>query len=128
MRGGPEAGRPSGAAPLIPAGLDAVLVLLRHGQTQFLVEKRFQGAMEAPLTALGEEQARLAGRRLAAPRAAPMLPIPDAPPFTIVHSPLGRARRSAELVVDEMVAAGRATPPLPRTRDSARSPRAPGRV
>jgi len=46
--------RPSGAAPLIPTGLDAVLVLLRHGQTQFIVEKRFQGAMEAPLTELGD--------------------------------------------------------------------------
>ncbi|HEY5474885.1 MAG TPA: histidine phosphatase family protein [Candidatus Limnocylindrales bacterium] len=102
----------SGVAQLIPPGLDAVLVLLRHGQTQFIVEKRFQGAMEAPLTALGEEQARLAGRRLAAPNANPALPIPDAAPFSIVHSPLGRARRSAELVVDQMAAAGRATPPL----------------
>jgi broad specificity phosphatase PhoE len=104
--------RPSGAAPLIPEGLDAVLVLLRHGQTQFIVENRFQGAMEAPLTVLGEEQARQAGRRLAAPRARPVLPIPDDPPFAIVHSPLERARRTAELAVAEMVAAGRTTPPL----------------
>lgn len=104
--------RPSGAASLIPSGLDAVLVLLRHGQTQFIVEKRFQGAMEAPLTALGEGQARLAGRRLAAPGAPPPIPIPDGPPFAIVHSPLGRARRSAELVVEEMAAADRVTPPL----------------
>jgi broad specificity phosphatase PhoE len=102
----------SGAAPFIPGGLDALLVLLRHGQTQFIVENRFQGAMEAPLTALGERQARMAGRRLAAPHAPPPLPIPDSSPFAIVHSPLGRARRSAELVVEEMTAAGRATPPL----------------
>jgi broad specificity phosphatase PhoE len=107
-----EAERPSGAAPLIPDGLDAVLVLLRHGQTQFIVEKRFQGAMEAPLTALGERQARLAGRRLAAPMVDPQLPIPDAAPFSIVHSPLGRARRTAELAAEEMRSAGRATPPL----------------
>jgi len=107
-----DAGRPSGAAPLIPAGLDGVLVLLRHGQTEFIVEKRFQGAMEAPLSALGEEQARLAGRRLANPAAPPALPIPDAPPFAVVHSPLGRARRSAELAVGEMIAAGRAVPPM----------------
>ena len=104
--------RPSGAVRLIPPGLDAVLVLLRHGQTQFIVEKRFQGAMEAPLTALGEEQARLAGRRLAAPLATPPLPVPDSSPFAVVHSPLGRARRSAELAVAEMAAAGMATPPL----------------
>jgi probable phosphoglycerate mutase len=102
----------SGAARLIPPGLDAILVLLRHGQTQFIVEKRFQGAMEAPLTALGEQQARLAGRRLAAPLVAPSLPIPDDSPLVVVHSPLGRARRSAELAVAEMNAAGRATPPL----------------
>ena len=102
----------SGAARLIPTGLDAILVLLRHGQTQFIVEKRFQGAMEAPLTALGETQARLAGRKLASPTAPPLLPIPDGSPLAIVHSPLGRARRSAELAVAEMNAAGRTTPPL----------------
>ena len=102
----------SGSAPIIPPGLDAVLVLLRHGQTQFIVEKRFQGAMEAPLTALGERQATLAGRRLAAPAADPALPVPDSAPFAIVHSPLGRARRSAELVLGEMAAAGRNAPPL----------------
>ncbi len=98
--------------PFIPAGLDAVLVLLRHGQTQFIVERRFQGSMEAPLTALGERQARLAGRRLAAPNLAPGLPIPDSSPFAIVHSPLGRARRGAELAAEEMRLAGRAAPPL----------------
>lgn len=102
----------SGVARLIPPGLDAVLVLLRHGQTQFIVENRFQGAMEAPLTARGELQARLAGRKLASPATPPILPIPDGPPLVIVHSPLGRARRSAELAVAEMNAAGRATPPL----------------
>jgi broad specificity phosphatase PhoE len=104
--------RPSGAAPFVPRGLDAVLVLLRHGQTQFIVENRFQGAMEAPLTDLGENQARQAGRRLAEPRARPSVPIPDGPPYAIVHSPLGRARRTAELAVAEMTAAGCATPPL----------------
>ncbi len=102
----------SGAAPVIPDGLDAILVLLRHGQTQFIVENRFQGAMEAPLTPLGELQVTLAGRRLAAPLADPPLPIPDAAPFAVVHSPLGRAQRSAELAVQAMAEAGRATPPL----------------
>jgi len=115
----PDAGRPrageepaSGGRSVHPAGLDALLVLLRHGHTQFIVENRFQGAMEAPLTPLGERQARLAGQRLAAPSAHPSLPIPDSSPFAIIHSPLGRARRSAQLVVEEMAAAGRATPPL----------------
>ncbi len=102
----------SGAAPFIPRGLDGVLVLLRHGQTQFIVEKRFQGAMEAPLTTLGELQATLAGRRLAAPTADPALPIPDSAPFAIVHSPLGRARRSAEIAAEALRPAGRSGPPL----------------
>jgi alpha-ribazole phosphatase len=64
------------------------------------------------MTRLGEQQATLAGRRLAAPHAVPPLPIPNSSPFSIVHSPLGRAMRSAELVVEEMAAVGRATPPL----------------
>jgi probable phosphoglycerate mutase len=107
------AGNPaSGAAPLIPDGLDGILVLLRHGQTQFIVEKRFQGAMEAPLTKLGERQAQLAGVRLARPAAPPALPVPDTAPFAIVHSPLGRALRTAEFVAAEMASAGRPAPPL----------------
>lgn len=104
--------RASGAASLIPEGLDSVLVLLRHGQTQFIVEKRFQGQMEAPLTLLGERQAQLAGLRLARPGAEPPLPIPDTAPFSIIHSPLGRAFRTAEFVAEAMTAAGRAAPPL----------------
>ena len=107
-----DAERPEGAVPLIPDGLDAVLVLLRHGQTQFIVEKRFQGQMEAPLSSLGERQAELAGARLARPHAAPALPIPDTAPFAIIHSPLSRALRGAEIVAAAMTAAGRDTPPL----------------
>jgi broad specificity phosphatase PhoE len=110
----PRAGetRPSGAAPLIPEGLDAILVLLRHGETEFIVQKRFQGQMEAPLSKAGKLQARLAGRRLASPGGHPPLPMPDAAPFAIVHSPLGRASRTAEYVVEALAAAGRASPPL----------------
>jgi broad specificity phosphatase PhoE len=107
-----DAGRPSGAAPLIPLDLDAVLVLLRHGQTEFIVQRRFQGQMETPLTATGEAQARLAAQRLARPTASPPLPIPDTAPFLIVSSPLGRARRSADLVAEAMGGAGRPTPPV----------------
>ena len=104
--------RPAGAAPLIPDGLDAILVLLRHGETEFIVQKRFQGQMEAPLSKAGELQARLAARRLASPRSHPPLPIPDAAPFAIVHSPLGRASHTAEFVAEALAAAGRASPPL----------------
>jgi broad specificity phosphatase PhoE len=106
-----DAERPSGAAPLIPPGLDAILVQLRHGETEFIVQRRFQGQMEAPMTALGEDQIRLAAARLAHPHADPPLPIPDAAPFLVVHSPLQRARRSADLVADGFRAASRPAPP-----------------
>jgi broad specificity phosphatase PhoE len=104
--------RPSGAAPIIPPGLEAVLALLRHGETQFIVEKRFQGQMPAPLSAAGEDQARRAGERIAAAHEAPPLPIPAGPPLEIVHSPLERTRQTTELVVDALRRAGRPIPPI----------------
>ena len=36
--------------PLVPDGLDATLVLVRHGESTFIVEGRFQGQAETPLT------------------------------------------------------------------------------
>ena len=104
--------RPDGASAIIPAGLDAVLVLLRHGETDFIVQKRFQGQMEAPLSPAGEIQASFAGRRLAAPHDTPPLPVPGGPALEIVHSPLARTRRTTELVVEAMRAAGQPVPPL----------------
>ncbi len=80
----------------IPPGLRATLVLLRHGESTALTEGRFQGRLETPLSQLGLRQAELAGARLAAPGVAPRIPVPDRPPTEIVHSPLGRARQTAE--------------------------------
>jgi phosphoserine phosphatase len=108
----PVPDRPSGAALIIPTGLDAVLVLLRHGETDFIVEKRFQGQTEARLSAAGEMEARLAGERIAAAHENPPLPIPAGPPLEIVHSPLARTRRTTELVVAALRDAGRQIPPL----------------
>ena len=53
-----------GASP-IPAGLDATLVLLRHGETTWIAEGRFQGGSDVPLSPLGERQATLAAERIA---------------------------------------------------------------
>jgi broad specificity phosphatase PhoE len=102
----------SGSAQPIPPGLDAVLVLLRHGETEFIVDRRFQGQMEAPLSELGEQQAVLAGRRLSDVTASPPLPVPAGPPFAIVHSPLGRTTMTTELAVAEMWASDMDVPPL----------------
>ena len=79
----------------IPAGLDATLVLVRHGESEFIVEGRFQGQAETP--AVGDRPAPgRAGRRAARrPGRSPALPIPAGPPLEIVHSPLGRAAETA---------------------------------
>ncbi len=95
-----------GTGRLIPDGLDATLVLLRHGESTFLAEGRFQGQAETPLTAFGRRQAALAGSRLATPHAPPPLPVPVEPPIEIVHSPLGRAAETAAAVETALLAEG----------------------
>jgi len=40
------------------------LVLVRHGQSQWNLENRFTGWVDVPITPLGEEEARRAGREL----------------------------------------------------------------
>jgi probable phosphoglycerate mutase len=82
-------------APLIPDGLDAAIAFVRHGESTFIHEGRFQGQAETPLTETGRRQAALVATRLATPAAAPALPLPDAPPLEVVHSPLARARETA---------------------------------
>jgi probable phosphoglycerate mutase len=93
----PAAGRPDGT-PLIPEGLDATVVLLRHGESEWIREGRFQGSAETPLSALGLRQAALAGERLARPHAPPAMPVPGGLPREIVHSPLGRTAETAHAV------------------------------
>ena len=84
--------------PLIPDGLDATLVLLRRGESEFIVEGRFQGQAETPLSAAGLRQAELAAGRLARPHASPTLPVPIGAPLEIVHSPLRRTAQTAQAV------------------------------
>ncbi len=129
MTGGPGAanGRPQAAAgahaprgagtaappPLAVADdLAATLVLLRHGQSEWLAEGRFQGRADTPLSPLGRRQATLAGARLAAPDAPPRLPVPAGEPVAIVHSPLARTRETAEAVAAAFAAVGRPVPLL----------------
>lgn len=93
---------PSRARPLtalsIPAALDATLVLVRHGESELIAERRFQGRLETPLSPLGRRQAQLVARRLADPHARPALPIPGHPPLSVVHSPLARAAETAAAI------------------------------
>jgi broad specificity phosphatase PhoE len=104
----------AGAPPplTLPPGLAASLVLLRHGQSVWLAEGRFQGQADTPLSELGERQAALAGARLADPAAPPRLPVPRGDPVAIIHSPLARTARTAAAVAAAIAARGRPAPPL----------------
>jgi broad specificity phosphatase PhoE len=107
--------RRAGMAPpplAVPPTLAATLVLLRHGQSVWLAEGRFQGRADTPLSPLGRRQAALAGARLAAPETPPRLPVPAGEPIAVIHSPLARTRETAEAVATAFLAAGRPAPAL----------------
>ena len=94
----PRAERPALAEPTPQrwtgaTGTPTRLLLLRHGQTELSVERRYSGRGEVALTPLGEQQAKAAGRRIAATDGV------DAD-TTIVSSPLGRARQTAAAVAE----------------------------
>ena len=86
-------------APLIPDRLDATLVLVRHGESEYIVEGRFQGQAETPLSAAGLRQASLVAERLAHPHDQPALPLPLGPLREVVHSPLRRTTQTADAIV-----------------------------
>jgi broad specificity phosphatase PhoE len=92
--------------PLIPDGLATTLVLVRHGESTFIVEERFQGQAETPLSPTGLRQADIVGRRLARPHDPPALPVPSGPPLELVHSPLQRTTQTMEAIRRAMDADG----------------------
>ncbi len=101
------------AVPIpVPPDLDASLVFLRHGQSVWLAEGRFQGRADTPLSPLGQRQAALAGARLADASAPPRLPVPAGDPLAIVHSPLARTAQTAAAVAAAIALRGRPAPPL----------------
>jgi broad specificity phosphatase PhoE len=102
--------------PIIPPGLDAVVAFVRHGESQWVAEGRFQGRGDPPLSELGQRQGLLTARRIARRARRPSLPLPSGPPRSIVHSPLARAAATAALIA-RAVGAGRGddavTDPIP---------------
>lgn len=86
------------STPLIPAGLDATLVLVRHGETTWITENRFQGSADPPLSTYGLRQAGAVADRLADVTLPPALPVPMGPLLAIRCSPLQRARVTAEAI------------------------------
>ncbi|WP_099865200.1 histidine phosphatase family protein [Pararhizobium haloflavum] len=73
-----------------------LIYAIRHGQTDWNVEGRLQGARDVPLNAHGQRQARDNGRLLARLAGAS---IDD---FDFVASPLGRTRHTMEIIRGEL--------------------------
>jgi phosphoserine phosphatase len=67
--------------------MPTTLLLVRHGETDWNREHRFQGRADQPLNAAGRRQARHLARRLR-----------DEPLTTVYTSPLRRASETAEIV------------------------------
>jgi probable phosphoglycerate mutase len=86
------------ASPVVPADLTATLVLVRHGESTWITEGRFQGRQDPPLSELGQRQAALVARRLAQRDLETPLPIPTGLPAGIWHSPLKRAAETARQI------------------------------
>lgn len=77
---------------------EAVLVLVRHGESTYIAEGRFQGQHDPELSVLGERQVALTAERLGEARHGTALPIPSEPPVAIWHSPLRRTARTAAAI------------------------------
>jgi probable phosphoglycerate mutase len=87
---------------IVPDGLDATLVLLRHGESEWVARGLFQGQGNPPLSALGRRQAELAADRLAHAARPPALPVPPGVPVAVLHSPLARAAETAAVLAETM--------------------------
>jgi broad specificity phosphatase PhoE len=70
------------------------ILLVRHGETEWNLARRFQGQFDSPLTEHGIAQADAIGRFVRK--------LPEAASARIVASPLGRARRTAEIIRDHL--------------------------
>jgi broad specificity phosphatase PhoE len=66
------------------------LLLVRHGETVWNLEGRYQGRLDSPLTQQGVAQADSIGRLVSQ--------LPEFSAAEIVSSPLGRAYRTAEII------------------------------
>jgi probable phosphoglycerate mutase len=100
--------------PLVPDRLDATLVLVRHGESTFVAEGRFQGQAETPLSPAGRTQAELAAARLARPHDSPSLPVPLGVAREIVHSPLRRTTETAGAIARAIAGSRREAVPVVR--------------
>jgi broad specificity phosphatase PhoE len=70
-----------------------VIYLVRHGETEWNVERRMQGRQESRLTARGERQAGAMAKLLAG-----LVAVDPVGSWRLVCSPLGRARQTAGFI------------------------------
>jgi len=75
------------------------IFLIRHGETDWNREERFQGHTDVPLNDLGREQAKTLGKKLAQIFRDEKHP---APVSAVVSSDLSRAVETAELIAHEL--------------------------
>ena len=80
------------------SGVEGSLALVRHGESTWIAEGRFQGRQDPPLSQAGARQAALVAARLRDPEAPPALPLPSSAPVGIWHSPLRRAATTAAAI------------------------------
>lgn len=66
------------------------VLLVRHGETEWNLQRRYQGSSDSPLTKRGIAQAHAIGRFLQT--------LPDIEAASIAASPLGRARHTSEII------------------------------
>jgi broad specificity phosphatase PhoE len=66
------------------------ILLVRHGETEWNLQRRYQGKSDSPLTQRGVAQAHAIGQFLQT--------LPDVEAASIVASPLGRARHTGEII------------------------------
>ena len=77
----------------------ATLLLVRHGETDWNAQNRWQGQCDVPLNSLGQAQSRLLGERLARLWREGELPQPT----RLLTSDLSRATETAELLQTGLV-------------------------
>ncbi|WP_312470396.1 histidine phosphatase family protein [Neobacillus sp.] len=73
--------------------MNQIIYLLRHGETVFNTQGRYQGELDSPLTIEGIEQVKNISKLL-------KVVINDPDEWEIISSPLGRAMKSTEIICE----------------------------
>ncbi|MBM7052055.1 histidine phosphatase family protein [Rothia sp. ZJ1223] len=86
----------------MPKNSASTLVLIRHGQTDWNIDRRFQGQVDIPLNATGREQAALAATNLSEFALMRQQTQPDFAWDGIITSPLSRAHETGQIIADAL--------------------------